>query len=118
MELAIKTFSRQFPINQMEWWISIFATLFSVTSIVLAYHAGTILAYGDAESHLNIAKRVVDSLTPGFGQLGGIWLPLPHLLLAPFVSNDFLWRTGLAGSIVSGIAFVVSSVFIYKLVKI
>jgi len=62
---------------------------------------GYAVLYGDAESHLNIAKRVVDSLTPGFAQLGGIWLPLPHILLIPFVYFNVLWRTGAAGSIVS-----------------
>lgn len=92
--------------------------IFSVAAAVLAtayyYYSGYILAYGDAESHLNIAKRVIASPTPGFAQLGGVWLPLPHILLIPFVYFDFLWRTGLAGSIVSGISFVISSLFIYK----
>ncbi|MEK7643426.1 MAG: carboxypeptidase regulatory-like domain-containing protein [Patescibacteria group bacterium] len=92
-----------------------FAIVMSIAAIIWAYVKDVIVAYGDAESHLNIAKRVVDSLTPGFAQLGGIWLPLPHLLMAPFVYFNWLWRTGLAGSIVSGFAFVVSTVFIYRL---
>lgn len=75
----------------------------------------TVVAYGDAESHLNIAKRVVHSLTPGIAQLGGIWLPLPHVLMVPFVAIDPLWRTGLAGSIVSGVCYVIAAVFLYKL---
>jgi hypothetical protein len=98
-----------------EWWVVILATSAAIVSTSFAYTHGYTVLYGDAESHLNIAKRVVDSLTPGFAQLGGIWLPLPHMLLMPFVYFDFLWRTGLAGSIVSGIAFVVSSLYIYKL---
>ncbi|QQR64313.1 glycosyltransferase family 39 protein [Candidatus Roizmanbacteria bacterium] len=73
-----------------------------------------IVSYGDAESHLNIAKRVVSSITPGFAQLGGIWLLFPHLLMIPFIWFDPLWRTGLAGSIVSSFAYIVSSVFIFK----
>jgi hypothetical protein len=92
--------------------------LLSIIATWYFYSQDMIVAYGDAESHLNIAKRVVDSVTPGFAQLGGIWLPLPHILLMPFVKFDFLWRTGLAGSIVSGIAFVVSSIYIYKLVEL
>ena len=93
------------------------ATIALVMSIVMtsfAFMTDTIVAYGDAESHLNIAKRVIHSITPGFAQLGGIWLPLPHLMMVPFVAIDSLWRTGLAGSIVSGIAFIVSGVFLYK----
>lgn len=91
------------------------AIVSAVSATFYYFRTGYITAYGDAESHLNIAKRVIDSLTPGLAQLGGIWLPLPHLLLVPFVYFDYLWRTGLAGSIVSGICFVVSAVFIYKL---
>lgn len=92
------------------------AVILSLSATAYSYFHGYIVAYGDAESHLNIAKRVVDSLTPGFAQLGGIWLPLPHLLLVPFVKIDFLWRTGLAGSVVSGVAFIISSLFLYKLI--
>lgn len=95
--------------------IVLLASVLSVGATIHAYLTDTIVAYGDAESHLNISKRVVDSLTPGFAQLGGIWLPLPHLLMAPFVYFDFLWRSGLAGSIVSGIAFVISALYLYKL---
>jgi len=92
------------------------AFILSVAAIELSLVNNWIISYGDAESHLNIAKRVVDSITPGFSQLGGIWLPLPHLLMVPFVFFDPLWRTGLAGSIVSGICFVVSCIAIYKLI--
>lgn len=88
--------------------------LISVTATWFFMRQGVLLAYGDAESHLNIAKRVVHSVTPGFAQLGGIWLPLPHVLMLPFVAIEPLYRTGLAGSIVSGAAFCVSGVFIYK----
>jgi len=92
------------------------STLLAIIASAYSFKHGYIIAYGDAESHLNIAKRVVDSLTPGFAQLGGIWLPLPHLLLIPFVYFNFLWRSGLAGSIVSGACFVVSAVYLYRMV--
>jgi len=87
----------------------------AIAATIYFYSRDLIIAYGDAESHLNIAKRVISGLTPGMAQLGGIWLPLPHLILVPFVANNFLWRTGLAGSIVSGTAFVLSTFFLYKL---
>ncbi len=101
-----------------DFLIAIAALVFAAIATAWSYQHGYIAAYGDAESHLNIAKRVVDSLTPGFAQLGGIWLPLPHLLMIPFVKWDFLWRTGLAGSIVSGLAYIISSVFLYKLMQL
>lgn len=90
--------------------------LLSLLSCYIALINGWILAYGDAESHLNIAKRVINGLTPGFAQLGGIWPPIPHILLMPFVLFDPFWRSGLAGSLVSGICFIISSLTIYKLV--
>lgn len=100
---------------KIETWIILLTTVLAVVSTIYYFNEGYLVAYGDAESHLNIAKRVIHSMTPGFAQLGGIWLPLPHMLLIPFVYFDYLWKTGLAGSIVSGIAFVISSLYLYKL---
>ncbi len=99
------------------WFVASLAVILAVVATYWSYVHGYIVSYGDAESHLNISKRVVNSLTPGFAQLGGIWLPIPHLMMVPFVLFDRLWRTGLAGSIVSGISFVISSVYLYKLTK-
>lgn len=98
--------------------VGLIALVFAICATTYYFKMDAIVAYGDAESHLNIAKRVVDSITPGFAQLGGIWLPVPHVMMIPFVANDYLWRTGLAGSIVSGFSFIVSSIFIYKLLRI
>src|SRR5260370_4334123 len=47
-------------------------------------------------------------------QFGGVWLPLPHVLMVPFIWNSFLWRTGLAGSIPSMLCYVVSAVFLFQ----
>ena len=102
-------------------WFSIVlwgSFLFSVWSIAYFFGHDQIIAYGDAESHLDIAKRVVSGLTPGFAQLGGIWLPLPHLLMVPFLFFEPLWRTGLGGSIVSGVCYIVSCLTLYKLTQL
>jgi len=96
--------------------VIVIAFFFAVVASAFSYYQGWFLSYGDAESHLNIAKRVTDSLTPGLAQLGGIWLPLPHLLMVPFTNFDFFWRTGLAGAIVSGLAYILASVYVYRLV--
>jgi len=92
------------------------AIVLSLLSIIYSYQHHWIIAYGDAESHLNIAKRVIAGLTPGFAQLGAVWLPLPHLFMVPFVWSNTLWRTGLAGSIVSAIAFIFSAILVYRIV--
>ena len=109
---------RLFARRSTDFWIGIAATALAIGATAYAYHRGIIVAYGDAESHLNIAKRVVSNLTPGLAQLGGIWLPLPHLLMVPLVTSDFLWRSGLAGSIVGGLSYVISAVYIYRLLRL
>jgi len=98
--------------------IIILATLCAVFASAYYYSTDQIINYGDAESHLNISKRVIHSLTPGLAQVGGIWLPLPHLLMVPFVAIEPLYRSGLAGSIVSGISFVVSCLYLFKTVML
>ncbi len=108
----VKGFANKLPLQKV---LMVLAFIFAILASLYSFMHGYTVAYGDAESHLNIAKRVVDSLTPGFAQLGGIWLPIPHILMMPFVYFDFLWRTGLAGSIVSGICFIISTIYIYKI---
>ena len=60
---------------------------------------GYTLLYGDAWSqHLAIARRILDARYPGLSQLGGVWLPLPHLLMLPFVQKMQWWQSGLGGA--------------------
>ena len=88
-------------------------SLWSAAWIWFFYRGGYLAYYGDAEAHLNIARRIVDSRTPGYDQIGSVWLPLPHVLTMLFARNDALWRTALAGSIVSGISFVLAGAFLF-----
>lgn len=78
---------------------------------------GWLLFYGDAEAHLNIARRIVDSQTPGYDQIGTVWLPMPHWLMLPFVRSDSLWRSGLAGAIPSSLCFVTAGAFLFAAVR-
>ena len=75
---------------------------------------GYTLYYGDAEAHLNIARRILDSRTPGPDQIGTVWLLLPHLLLIPFVMRDAWWHSGLAGVIPSVGCFVIAGTFLFS----
>ncbi|MBA3824110.1 MAG: glycosyltransferase family 39 protein, partial [Ktedonobacterales bacterium] len=75
------------------------------------------LLYNDAYAHLMIARRVFDNTTPGLAQLGGVWLPLPHVVMLPFVWNDTLWRSGLAGSIPSMLCYVSAANFVFLSVR-
>jgi hypothetical protein len=91
----------------------------AVALITLAYCVkhGTLLLYGDAVAHLHIARRVFDSITPGFRQLGSVWLPLPHILLLPFVWNMTWWRSGLAGACLSVPSYVLGCAGMYRLAR-
>ena len=89
----------------------------SIGASVYVHARGYTLFYGDAEAHLNIARRWFDSRTPGPEQLGTVWLPLPHLLMTPFVLVDCLWRNGLAGVIPSCICFVLAGMFLFASVR-
>lgn len=97
-----------------------------VTQIAAAISIGAFLyflrqdqltLFGDAVAHMNIARRVIDSRTPGLLQLGTVWLPLPHLLMLPFVASRYLWQTGMAGSFPSMLAYVFSTVGIFRLAR-
>ncbi|HET7640613.1 MAG TPA: glycosyltransferase family 2 protein, partial [Ktedonobacteraceae bacterium] len=85
----------------------------SISACWYYFQRHEILLYGDAYSHLMLARRFFDSQSPGFAQLGGVWLPLPQLAMLPFIWNDTLWRTGLAGSIPSMLSYITASVYIF-----
>ncbi len=93
----------------------VFAALVALSAAAVAFFHfnGWILYYGDAEAHLNIARRMIDSRTPGYDQVGTVWLPLPHWAMLPLVRVDSLWRSGLAGTIPSALAFVIGGMFLY-----
>jgi hypothetical protein len=54
------------------------AASISIASFFYYLQKSDLLLYGDAVAHINIARRVFDSRTPGLLQLGTVWLPLPH----------------------------------------
>ncbi len=93
------------------------AALVSILSFLFYLRRGEILLYGDAVAHINIARRVFDSRTPGLLQLGTVWLPLPHLLMIPFLLSNLMWKTGVGGSIPSMAAYVLGAVGIFRLVR-
>jgi hypothetical protein len=86
-------------------------------AVTYFFRTGATLYWGDAEAHLDIARRVIDSRTPGWAQLGTTWLPLPHLLMIPLVRYDYLWTTGLAGAIVSALCMSLAATFLFAVVR-
>ncbi len=95
-------------------WLAAFVSVFS---FLYYQRHGDILLYGDAVAHINIARRVFDSQTPGLLQLGTVWLPLPHLLMLPFIVPMRLWQSGTGGSIPSMAAYILSVLGVFRLVR-
>jgi hypothetical protein len=89
----------------------------SAAALAFYFYQNTLLLYGDAVAHINIARRVFDSRTPGLLQLGTVWLPLPHLLDIPFILNNWLWRTGVGAAIPSMAAYVAGTLGIFRLIR-
>lgn len=94
-------------------WAAILA--FDLGSLWFFESRGLSNLYGDGIAHVEGARRLFDSLTPGLAAIGSVWLPLDHILASPLAINDTLWRTGLAGSIISVIAFALTAWILFRL---
>jgi hypothetical protein len=92
------------------------ACLLSVLAYLHFYPGGHTIAYDDARSHMLIARRVFSADTPGAGQLGGVWLPLPHILMLAAIWSNWAFYTGFAGSVVMMASYVVCTLFVYKFI--
>ena len=77
------------------------ALLAGLAAWVVYLNDGLVLAHYDAKAHLVVARRVIDSLTPGWRQIGAVWLPLPHLIQILPTQIDVLYRSGAFGSLLS-----------------
>ena len=75
------------------------------------------IAHFDAKGHLLVPRRIVDNLNPGLRQIGAFWLPLPHILYLPFVQNDYLYFSGLAGTPLSMACFILTIWVFFRLVQ-
>lgn len=90
----------------------------SVTAIVLFHNDRySFLYFGDAASHIVKARAIFDALHPGLGNLGTVWLPLPHLLLIPAVAINSLFYSGIAGMVVGIPCYVGTGLFLFLIVR-
>jgi len=97
--------------------VALAAVAFAFVTLIVCISRGYLLLYGDAVAHLGIARRILDTRNPGLIQLGGVWLPLPHLLMLPFVQKMQWWQNGLAGAWPSLLCYVLSVVGFYRLAR-
>ena len=97
--------------------IALAAVILAFLALMICAQRGILLLYGDAVAHLGIARRILDARYPGIAQLGGVWLPLPHLLMLPFVQRLDWWQNGIAGAWPSLAAYVFGVTGCYALAR-
>lgn len=90
----------------------------SIASWYVVSRAHMVLAYNDAMSHLDIARRVFDNLQPGIAQIGTVWLPMNQILDMALVWNTWAWHSGFAGSIISMLSYVCATIGVYKIIVV
>jgi hypothetical protein len=82
----------------------IIAAAVLLAGAIAAWHysaIGLALSHYDARAHLVVARRIFDSLMPGWQQIGAVWLPLPHVLNMLPVQIDALYRSGASAIAIS-----------------
>jgi hypothetical protein len=92
------------------WAPAVIAGLSMLAGSAAAVHfarAGLALSHYDARAHLVVARRVFDSLMPGWQQIGAVWLPLPHVLNMLPVQVDAWYRNGASGTAISVVGLAV-----------
>jgi hypothetical protein len=106
------------PPEGSPWWPRV---LLAVSAIAIAvswgvvHSRGLVGLNGDEAAHLLHARRVLDSVSPGFGQVGQYWPPLFQLAELPFARFGYLYRTGWAGTIPAGLFYLAAVGSAYRL---
>ncbi|HSF23796.1 MAG TPA: hypothetical protein VLE20_06180, partial [Blastocatellia bacterium] len=108
------------PLHDRRWiLVGTVASLLSLGSFLYFFAQDMTNHYGDGVAHVNIARKVVDSpddsLWQRYLQIGSPWLPLQTVLMLPYVTNEWMWRSGVAGSVISMMSFVIAAVSLYSL---
>jgi hypothetical protein len=103
-------------------WREAFAVLASAAAasligIAWSWRNHALLNYGDAVAHLHIARHVFDCRFHSIGEFGSVWLPLPHILMLPFVQVYAWWANGVAGLIPSALAYLAGCVGLYRIAR-
>lgn len=101
------------PLSRALGW---FAALLGGVAVCVYGAAGLTLSHYDSKAHLVVARRILDSLTPSWEQIGAVWLPLPHVLNALPVQVDVLYRTGASAIAVSVLSFALTAACLSELV--
>jgi len=94
------------------------AAILGTIAAVGYWRAGLSLSHYDARAHLVVARRIFDSLTPSWEQIGAVWLPLPHVINALPVQVDWMYRSGASAIAISVVSFALTVACLSATVRI
>jgi len=97
--------------------LGLLAAILGTIAASVYWRAGLSLSHYDAKAHLVVARRIFDSLTPSWEQIGAVWLPLPHLLNAIPVQIDFFYQTGAFAIAISIVSFAITTACVSAIVR-
>ena len=103
--------------DSLSRFLGVAAAILGTFAAGVYWRAGLTLSHYDAKAHLVVARRVFDSLTPSWEQIGAVWLPLPHVLNALPVQIDWMYRTGASAVAISIVSFAITVACISALVR-
>src|SRR6185436_6608222 len=101
--------------NRDHLLVAVIAAVIGVNAFLYFLSRGQTYVHIDAIAHVNKARGLFDNFEPGLRNLGSVWLPLPHLLMAPLAAIDSLWKSGAAGSLISVGCFIGTSLFLFSI---
>ena len=93
------------------------AAILGTVAAALYWRAGLSLSHYDARAHLVVARRIFDSITPSWEQIGAVWLPLPHVLNALPVQIDWMYRTGASAIAISVVSYALTVACLSAIVR-
>ena len=97
--------------------LGVLAAILGTFAASVYWRAGLSLSHYDAKAHLVVSRRILDSLTPSWEQIGAVWLPLPHVINALPVQIDFFYRTGAFAIAVSILSFAITTACVSAIVR-
>jgi hypothetical protein len=97
--------------------IGLLAAILGTYGASVYWRAGLSLSHYDAKAHLVVARRIFDSITPSWEQIGAVWLPLPHVLNALPVQIDWMYRTGASATAISIVSFAIAVACVSAIVR-
>lgn len=99
-----------------QWGVAAVALTAGLVAWWFSQRQGLPMLYADARSHMTIARRLLDGPNHSLVQLGTVWLPLPHVVVAPFTLITSWWRSGAAAMPINLLCLVIEALALFRVV--